>query len=42
MIVKSFKVTGISDKMDRGEDDFLWYQFNKESCHEDVTDSEED
>jgi hypothetical protein len=42
MIVKSFKVTGISNKMDRSEDDFLWHQSNKESCQEDVTDSEED
>jgi hypothetical protein len=42
MIVKSFKVTGISNKMDRSEDDFLWHQSDEESCQEDAAGSEED
>jgi hypothetical protein len=42
MIAKSWKVTGISNKMDGSEDDFLWHQSNEESCQEDTTDSEED
>jgi hypothetical protein len=42
MIAKSFKVTGISNKMDRSEDGFMWHQSDYESCQEDVTDSEED
>jgi hypothetical protein len=42
MIAKSFKVTGISNKMDGSEDNFLWHWFDKETCQEDATDSEED
>jgi hypothetical protein len=42
MIVKSFKVTGISNKMDGSEDNFLWRRSDKETCQEDATDSEED
>jgi hypothetical protein len=42
MIAKSFKVTGILNKMDRSEDDFLWHRSEEESCQEDATDSEED
>jgi hypothetical protein len=40
MIVKHFKVTGISNKMDGSEDDFLWHWSNERSCQEDATDSE--
>jgi hypothetical protein len=42
MIAKSFEVTGISNKMDRSEDDFLWHRSNEESCQEYTNDSEED
>jgi hypothetical protein len=41
-IAKSFKVTGICNKMDRNEDDFPWHQSDEESCQEDATDNEED
>jgi hypothetical protein len=34
MIAKSFKVTGISNKMDGSEDDFLWHRSDEESCQE--------
>jgi hypothetical protein len=37
MIVKSFKVTGISNEMDGHENNFLWLQ----SDEEDTSDSEE-
>jgi hypothetical protein len=42
MIAKSFEDTGISNKMDGSEDDFMWHWSDKESCQEDTTDSEED
>jgi hypothetical protein len=42
MMSKSLKVTGVSNKLDGSEDNFLWHRFNKESCQEDATDSEED
>jgi hypothetical protein len=42
MIAKSFKVTGISSKMDGSEDDFLWHQTNEESYQDDMANSEED
>jgi hypothetical protein len=42
MTAKSFKVTGISNKMDGSEDDFLWHRSDEESCQEDANDSEED
>jgi hypothetical protein len=41
MTVKSFKVTGISNKMGGSEGNFLWHQSNEESSQEDVTNSEE-
>jgi hypothetical protein len=41
MIVKSFKVTSISNKLDGSEDDFLWHRSDKESCQY-ATGSEED
>jgi hypothetical protein len=42
MIAKIFKVTGISNKIDGTENDFLWHRSDEESYQEDVTDSEED
>jgi hypothetical protein len=42
MTAKSFKVTGISNKMDGNEEDFLWHRSDKESYQEDATDNEED
>jgi hypothetical protein len=42
MTVKSFKVTGISNKIDESEDDFQRHQSDEESCQEDTNDSEED
>jgi hypothetical protein len=42
MIAKSFEVTGISNKMDGSEDDFLWHWSNEEHYQEDATDSEQD
>jgi hypothetical protein len=41
-IAKSFKVTGIFNKLDGSEDDFLWHQSNEESCKHNATDGEED
>jgi hypothetical protein len=34
--------SGIPNKMNGSEDDFLWQQSNEESCQEDATYSEED
>lgn len=41
MTAKSFKVTGISNKRDRGgKNDILWHRSDKESCQPDMTESE--
>jgi hypothetical protein len=37
IIVKSFKVTGICNKTDGSENDFLLHQFDEESCQEGMT-----
>jgi hypothetical protein len=42
MTEESFEPTGISNKMDGSEENFLWHLSNKESCQENATDSEED
>jgi hypothetical protein len=42
MIAKSLKVTDISNKIDRSEDNFLWNRSNKKSSQVDANDSEED
>jgi hypothetical protein len=39
MLVQSFKVTGVCNKVDGSENYFLWYQ-SEESCQEDTRDSE--
>jgi hypothetical protein len=41
MIVKSIKVTGISNKMYGSGNDFLWHRSDEESCQEDATEREE-
>jgi hypothetical protein len=41
MIAKSFKVTGISKKMDGSEGNLLWHRSDEESYQEEATDSEE-
>jgi hypothetical protein len=38
---EKLEVSGICNKMKGSEDDFLWHQSNKESCQDDMTDSEE-
>jgi hypothetical protein len=40
MVVKRFKVAGISNKMGESEDDFLWHWSNEEKSQEDTADSE--
>jgi hypothetical protein len=42
MTAKSFKVTGISHKMDGSDDDFLWHRSDVENCQEAATYNEED
>jgi hypothetical protein len=41
VIARRLEVTGICNKMKGSEGDFFWHQSNKESCQEDMTDSEE-
>jgi hypothetical protein len=42
MIERSFKVSGMCNKMDRSEDNFLWHWPSEESCQKDTSDGEED
>jgi hypothetical protein len=37
LIVKSFTITGTSNKMNGSEDDFLWHQSDVETCQEGMT-----
>lgn len=38
LIVKSFTITGISNKMNGSEDDFLWHRSDVDTCQERMTD----